>query len=113
LPDGLPELLLVDGPTELRIANLAINVGELISVEYAEGSDPIGPGVLLPGLPAIPSGFFSQESPGLTAEYWDNPNFTLVKVKEALDGSAFQSVWEEGSQWTLEETGRKVLGDDM
>lgn len=36
---------------------------------------------------------------------------TLAKVKQAL-GEAFQSAWEEGSKWTLEEAVNKVLGDD-
>jgi len=34
---------------------------------------------------------------------------TLAKVKEALDEVAFQSAWEEGSQWSLEEAVKKVL----
>ena len=54
--------------------------GQGIRVEYAPGVDPIGPGVLLPGLPAIPSDFFrlsntAQAKPGLRVEYWNNPNF--------------------------------------
>jgi len=36
---------------------------------------------------------------------------TLAKVKEAL-GEAFQSAWEEGSQWSLDETVRKALKDN-
>jgi len=37
---------------------------------------------------------------------------TLAAVREALGEPAFQSAWEEGSKWTLEETVKKVLGDD-
>ncbi|PWB77273.1 MAG: hypothetical protein C3F07_02400 [Anaerolineales bacterium] len=36
---------------------------------------------------------------------------TLAKVKEALGEDAFQSAWEEGSQWSLEEAVKKVLGE--
>ena len=36
---------------------------------------------------------------------------TLAKVKQALGDVAFQSAWEEGSQWSLEEAVRKVLGE--
>jgi len=36
---------------------------------------------------------------------------TLAKVKEALGDGAFQSAWEEGSQWSLEEAVKKVLED--
>jgi len=38
---------------------------------------------------------------------------TLAKVKQALGDAAFRSVWEEGSQWSLEEAVKKVFGDDM
>jgi hypothetical protein len=34
---------------------------------------------------------------------------TLTKVKEALGEAAFQSAWEEGAKWTLEEAVQKVL----
>jgi len=36
---------------------------------------------------------------------------TLAAVREQLGGSAFQSAWEEGSKWTLEEAVKKVLGE--
>jgi len=36
---------------------------------------------------------------------------TLAKVKETLGDGSFQSAWEEGSQWSLEETVKKVLED--
>jgi len=36
---------------------------------------------------------------------------TLAKVKVALGHVEFQSAWEEGSQWSLEETVKKVLGE--
>ena len=36
---------------------------------------------------------------------------TLAKVKQALGDGAFQSAWEEGSQWSLEEAVRRVLGE--
>jgi len=35
---------------------------------------------------------------------------TLAKVKEALGDGAFQSAWEEGAKWSLEEAVKKVLG---
>jgi len=35
----------------------------------------------------------------------------LAKVKEALGDAAFQSAWEEGSRWSLEEAVKKVLDD--
>jgi beta-glucosidase len=49
-------------------------------VDFAPGVDPIGPGVLLPGLPAIPSAFFrpaglDQDGPGLRVEYRDTLDF--------------------------------------
>jgi len=50
-------------------------VGESVQVEYAAGIDPITAGSLLPGLPAIPSSFFSPEGSGLQVEYWDNTDF--------------------------------------
>jgi len=37
---------------------------------------------------------------------------TLAKVKEALGDEAFQSSWEEGSHWSLEDAVKKVLDDD-
>jgi len=36
---------------------------------------------------------------------------TLAKLKEALGREEFQSAWEEGSKWTLEEAVKKVLGE--
>jgi len=36
---------------------------------------------------------------------------TLAKVKEALGDEEFQSAWEEGARWSLEETVKKVLGE--
>jgi beta-glucosidase len=51
-------------------------VGAGVRVEHAPGVDPITPGVLLPGLPAIASDFLSPSAAGsergLTAQYWDN-----------------------------------------
>jgi len=37
---------------------------------------------------------------------------TLAKVKEALGDEGFQSAWEEGSQWSLEEAVKTVLGNE-
>ena len=34
---------------------------------------------------------------------------TLAKVKEALGDGGFQSAWEEGSRWSLEDAVKKVL----
>ena len=55
-------------------------VSEGVRVEFAPGVDPITPGVLLPGPPAIPSDFFSPvdtsgSDHGLTVHYWDNLNW--------------------------------------
>jgi len=36
---------------------------------------------------------------------------SLAKLKEALGEATFQSVWEDGSQWSLDETVEKVLGE--
>ncbi|PWB68855.1 MAG: hypothetical protein C3F07_21160 [Anaerolineales bacterium] len=36
---------------------------------------------------------------------------TLAKVREALGEEAFQSAWEEGSQWSLEEAVKRALGE--
>jgi tetratricopeptide (TPR) repeat protein len=36
---------------------------------------------------------------------------TLAAAKEALGEAAFQSAWEEGSQWSLEEAVKKALGE--
>jgi hypothetical protein len=35
----------------------------------------------------------------------------LAKLEEALGEAKFQSAWEDGSQWSLEETVKKVLGE--
>jgi len=37
---------------------------------------------------------------------------TLVKVKEALGEEGFQSAFDEGNKWSLEEAVKKVLGDE-
>ena len=55
-------------------------VGEGAQVEYAAGVDPVGPGVLLPGPPAVPQAVLApnRQAPagsGLVVEYWDNPSF--------------------------------------
>lgn len=64
--------------------------GAAVRVDFAAGVDPIGPGALLPGLPAIPSAFFrpagaGHEGPGLRVEYWATPDFAgepqLVRVE--------------------------------
>jgi len=34
---------------------------------------------------------------------------TLAQVKEVLGDKGFQSAWEEGSRWSLEEAVKKVL----
>jgi hypothetical protein len=36
---------------------------------------------------------------------------TLAAAREQLGESAFQSAWEEGAAWRLEEAVRKVLKD--
>jgi len=35
----------------------------------------------------------------------------LAKVKEALGEEGFQSAWEEGAKWSLDEAVKKVLGE--
>jgi len=40
-----------------------------------------------------------------------NDEGTLAKVKEALGDERFQSAWEVGSRWSLEEAVKKVLGE--
>lgn len=55
-------------------------VGDKVQVSYAPGVDPIGAGVLLPGLPVVPSDYFlpsegNQEIYGIQAEYWANLDF--------------------------------------
>ncbi len=51
-----------------------------IQVHYEWGTDPIGAGVLLPGLPAIPSDYLrpsdDTEAHGVQVEYWANPGFS-------------------------------------
>jgi hypothetical protein len=36
---------------------------------------------------------------------------TLAQVRDVLGEAGFQSAWEEGSQWSLEEAVKKVLGE--
>ena len=36
---------------------------------------------------------------------------TLVAVREQVSEATFQSAWEEGSQWLLEEAVKKALGE--
>jgi beta-glucosidase len=54
--------------------------GEAMRVDYAPGTDPIGPSALLPGPPAVPSAVLTPAGAapgeqGLRAEYWANLNF--------------------------------------
>ncbi len=65
-----------------------------ISVTYAPGVDPIGAGVLLPGLPAVPSDYFTLPEDGakihgVKAEYWTNLDFAgepeLVRVESRIE----------------------------
>jgi beta-glucosidase len=53
-------------------------VGKSAKVAYAEGSDPISAGDILPGPSAVPSSLLSSEGngneSGLKAEYWTNTN---------------------------------------
>jgi len=54
--------------------------GDAVRVDYASGTDPIGPGGLLPGPPAVPSAVLTSAGAapgehGLRAEYWSNLNF--------------------------------------
>lgn len=72
--------------------------GAGVSVLFAPGVDPITPGALLPGLPALPSDFFTQaggDGRGLTAQYWDNlawfgePQITRVEPRAELNYGFF------------------------
>ncbi len=68
-------------------------VGEGVQVEYAAGVDPVGPGVLLPGPPALPGAILAQsrQSPpgsGLLVEYWDNPSFAGAPVVSRVEPRA-------------------------
>lgn len=48
-------------------------LGDAVRVDYAPGVDPVGPGVLLPGPAAIPSGFYPG---GVSVSYWNTPDFS-------------------------------------
>jgi len=63
-------------------------------VEYAPGTDPIGPGALLPGPAAIPSALLrppdgAADEHGLRAEYWPNPRFegepSIVRTESQVE----------------------------
>jgi beta-glucosidase len=66
--------------------------GAGVRVDFAPGVDPIGPGVLLPGAPAVPSGFFTPAGEaagsGLRVEYWDNPHFAGAPVTTRVEPRA-------------------------
>ncbi|MCB8965957.1 MAG: glycoside hydrolase family 3 C-terminal domain-containing protein [Ardenticatenaceae bacterium] len=62
------------------LAGIRQRVGDEVKVGYAPGVDPIGAGILLPGLPAVPSDYFSPPEGsegihGVRAEYWANLDF--------------------------------------
>jgi beta-glucosidase len=66
-------------------------LGESVRVEYAPGVDPIGPGALLPGLPAIPAACFAPAAgdppgSGLLVEYWDNAGRAGEPVAARTEG---------------------------
>ncbi len=68
-------------------------VGKDVQVEYAAGVDPVGPGVLLPGPPALPGAVLApnRQSPpgnGLLVEYWDNPSFADAPVVTRVEPRA-------------------------
>jgi beta-glucosidase len=59
---------------------IAGRAGPNCRVVYAPGVDPLSAALLLPGPPAIPSGFLAPPAGdggahGLRAEYWSNPTF--------------------------------------
>ena len=65
-------------------------VGDGVRVEYAAGVDPVGPGVLLPGLPALPGAVLAPDrhappGTGLLVEYWDNPGFAGAPVVTRIE----------------------------
>jgi beta-glucosidase len=62
------------------LAGLRRYLGESVRISHVPGVDPIGAGALLPGLPAIPSGWLIPEGGaaderGLRASYWANTEF--------------------------------------
>lgn len=68
-------------------------LGEGVPVEYAAGVDPVGPGVLLPGPPAMPQAVLAsnrreQPGSGLLVEYWDNPSFAGAPVVSRVEPRA-------------------------
>ena len=68
-------------------------LGMDVQVEYAAGVDPVGPGVLLPGPPALPGALLApnRQAPpgsGLLVEYWDNPSFIGAPVVTRLEPRA-------------------------
>ena len=68
-------------------------VGMGVQVAYAAGVDPVGPGALLPGLPAVPQALLApnRQAPagsGLLVEYWDNPSFGGAPVVTRVEPRA-------------------------
>ncbi|MFN8467686.1 MAG: glycoside hydrolase family 3 C-terminal domain-containing protein, partial [Caldilineaceae bacterium] len=68
-------------------------VGASMQVEYAAGVDPVGPGVLLPGPPAVPQALLAPNrqvpaGSGLLVEYWDNPSFAGAPVVTRVEPRA-------------------------
>ena len=68
-------------------------VGKGVQVEYAAGVDPVGPGALLPGPPAVPQVLLAPNrqalaGSGLLVEYWDNPSFAGAPVVTRIEPRA-------------------------
>jgi beta-glucosidase len=68
--------------------------GDAVRVDYAPGTDPIGPGALLTGPSAVPSTVLTPagaapDEYGLRAEYWSNTNFegapSLVRTEPCAE----------------------------
>ena len=61
------------------LQGLRERAGADVEVVYLSGTDPVGPGALLPGLPPVPSSVMrptdAADAGGFHAEYWSNPDF--------------------------------------
>lgn len=62
-------------------------LGDDVEITVAYGCEPVTPGVLLPGPPIIPRGFFTAPDgePGLRAEWWENTDHAGDPVVSRTD----------------------------
>ncbi|MFT4137240.1 glycoside hydrolase family 3 protein [Microbacterium sp.] len=63
-------------------------LGDDVEITVLHGSDPVTPGVLLPGPDAIPSSFFTAPNgeTGLRAQYWANTEFEGDPLVDRVEG---------------------------